>query len=165
MSRATNPSKESVRKVELWKGLVVEEKDTKFVSLLQDPRSSEKLGFNYFVRVYVKYDVKRKVFSLFQDAEGEGSVQDKAVAAQAVATPSTSVVVDSVPGTSSSTPPGSDTKKKSNRCQVCRKKVGLTGKSVLKLLRNIKLSTITTKQNFKIVLLSTSPFSYKFSFQ
>ncbi|CAL8082478.1 unnamed protein product [Orchesella dallaii] len=55
------------------------------------------------------------------DAEGEGSVDDK---------PTTSVgtveAADPVPGTSTGNSSGSDSKKK-NRCQLCRKKVGLTG--------------------------------------
>jgi len=45
--------------------------------------------------------------------------------------PTTSVgtveAADPVPGTSTGNPSGSDSKKK-NRCQLCRKKVGLTGK-------------------------------------
>jgi len=61
------------------------------------------------------------------DAEGEGSVQEKAVTAPPAAAASSSVAADSVPGTSTSNPSGSESKKKSNRCQVCRKKVGLTG--------------------------------------
>lgn len=85
-------------------------------------------GFDCSIQLFLK------------DAEGEGSSvqQDKAVTgptAVAVTTAATATVavvaaaVDSVvPGTSTSTTPTPpDSKKKSNRCQLCRKKVGLTG--------------------------------------
>jgi len=65
------------------------------------------------------------------DAEVEGSIEDKATtsaSAAAAAPPPPTPAADPVPGTSTNSgSPPADTKKKSNRCQLCRKKVGLTG--------------------------------------
>jgi len=68
------------------------------------------------------------------DAEGEGSIEDKATTSSAIGTvaaaaasPPPAPAADSIPGPSTNSGTPADSKKKSNRCQVCRKRVGLTG--------------------------------------